>query len=169
MTASRSAAGNAKKTSHLCKVPLRMPWPNLNRNYHLKPAPVSIVACAPVAEDWHARFSAVERQYLFRLVVRRAPLVLEAGKVWQISQTLDGQAMQDGANQLLGRHDFTTFRSSICQADSPVRTLDELRVEPIKCIGSQRSRSLRSGLPTGRSLPRQCGLPRRSVRLIVVR
>jgi tRNA pseudouridine38-40 synthase len=100
-------------------------------NYHLKPAPVVIVACAQVAEDWHARFSAMERQYLFRLVVRRAPLVLETGKVWQIGQTLDGAAMQDGANRLLGRHDFTTFRSTICQADSPVRTLDELRVEQI--------------------------------------
>lgn len=98
-------------------------------NYHLKPAPVSIVACALVADDWHARFSAVERRYLFRLVVRRAPLVLEAGKVWQISQNMNVDAMQTGANQLLGRHDFTTFRSSICQADSPLRTLDELRVE----------------------------------------
>ncbi|KAG1713869.1 tRNA pseudouridine synthase A [Nymphon striatum] len=100
-------------------------------NFHLKPAPVSIVACAPVGDDWHARFSAVERQYLFRLVVRRAPLVLEAGKVWQISQRLDGNGMQHGADRLLGRHDFTTFRSSICQADSPLRTLDELRVETI--------------------------------------
>lgn len=100
-------------------------------NYHLKPAPVAIVACAQVADDWHARFSAIERRYLFRLVMRRAPLVLEAGKVWQVSQTLDAAAMQDGANRLLGRHDFTTFRSSICQADSPLRTLDELRVEQI--------------------------------------
>lgn len=100
-------------------------------NYHLKPAPVAIVACAQVADDWHARFSAMERRYLFRLVVRRAPLVHEAGKVWQISQSLDGAAMQAGADQLLGRHDFTTFRSSICQADSPLRTLDELRVETV--------------------------------------
>ncbi|MCL4124483.1 UNVERIFIED_CONTAM: hypothetical protein GTU68_056719 [Idotea baltica] len=101
-------------------------------NYHLKPAPVSIVDCAEVAEDWHARFSAVERRYLFRLVVRRAPLVLEAGKVWQISQPMNVDAMQKGADQLLGRHDFTTFRSSICQADSPLRTLDELRVEDVQ-------------------------------------
>lgn len=100
-------------------------------NYHLKPAPVAIVACAQVKDDWHARFSATERRYLFRLVVRRAPLVLEAGKVWQISQSLDADAMQAGADRLLGRHDFTTFRSSICQADSPLRTLDELRVEPV--------------------------------------
>ncbi len=98
-------------------------------NYHLKPAPVAIVDCAPVAEDWHARFSAVERWYLFKLAVRRAPLTLEKGLMWQVRHPLDGAAMQAGADQLLGRHDFTTFRSSICQADSPLRTLDELRVE----------------------------------------
>ncbi len=100
-------------------------------NFHLKPHPVAIVACAPVSDDWHARFSAMERRYLFRLVCRRAPLVLEAGKVWQIGHVLDGAAMQAGADRLLGRHDFTTFRSSICQADSPLRTLDELRVETV--------------------------------------
>ncbi|MBT8410177.1 MAG: tRNA pseudouridine(38-40) synthase TruA [Octadecabacter sp.] len=98
-------------------------------NYHLKPAPVAIVACARVADDWHARFSAVERRYLFRLVSRRAPLVLEAGKIWQVKHPLDADLMQQGADRLLGRHDFTTFRSTICQANSPVRTLDELRVE----------------------------------------
>ena len=100
-------------------------------NFHLKPAPVAIVACAEVCDEWHARFSAIERRYLFRLVCRRAPLVLEAGKVWQIGHVLDGDAMQAGADRLLGRHDFTTFRSSICQADSPLRTLDELRVNPV--------------------------------------
>lgn len=110
-------------------------------NYHLKPAPVAVVACAQVADDWHARFSAVERRYLFRLVVRRAPLVLEAGKVWQIGQTLDADAMQAGADRLLGRHDFTTFRSSICQADSPLRTLDELQVESVvRADGAQEFR-----------------------------
>ncbi|MCF2872402.1 tRNA pseudouridine(38-40) synthase TruA [Octadecabacter sp. G9-8] len=110
-------------------------------NFHLKPAPVAVVACAQVADDWHARFSALERRYLFRLVVRRAPLVLEAGKVWQISQMLDGDAMQAGADRLLGRHDFTTFRSSICQADSPLRTLDELRVETVdRADGAQEFR-----------------------------
>lgn len=101
-------------------------------NYHLKPAPVAVVACAQVDDAWHARFSALERRYLFRLVCRRAPLVHEAGKVWQISQPLDGNAMQAGADRLLGRHDFTTFRSSICQANSPLRTLDELRVEAVE-------------------------------------
>jgi len=98
-------------------------------NHHLKPAPVAILAVARVAEDWHARFSAVERRYLFRLLVRRAPTVFEAGLVWQVRQPLDGAAMQAAADRLIGHHDFTTFRSSTCQAISPVKTLDELRVE----------------------------------------
>lgn len=97
-------------------------------NYHLKPAPVAILDCAAVNDDWHARFSAVERRYEFRLMCRRAPLTHEKGTMWRVNHPLDVAAMQEGANHLLGRHDFTTFRSSICQADSPVRTLDELRV-----------------------------------------
>ncbi len=98
-------------------------------NFHLKPDPVAIVACARVAEDWHARFSAVERRYLFRLVARRAPLTFEKGLVWRVPHGLDLGAMQAGAAHLVGRHDFTTFRSSICQADSPVKTLDTLEIE----------------------------------------
>ena len=101
-------------------------------NYHLKPAPVAISACVRVADDWHARFSALERRYLFRLVSRRAPLVLEIGKIWQVRQKLDLSAMQEGANRLLGRHDFTTFRSTICQANSPMRTLDALDIEQVE-------------------------------------
>lgn len=100
-------------------------------NYHLKPAPVAILAAARVADDWHARFSALERQYLFRLLIRRAPATHDAGQVWQVSHPLDAKRMQAGADLLLGRHDFTTFRSSICQAASPVKTLDELRVEEV--------------------------------------
>jgi tRNA pseudouridine38-40 synthase len=100
-------------------------------NFHLKPAPVAIVACAQVADDWHARFDAVERQYLFRLISRRAPLTFEAGQLWRVNHPLDVDAMQAGADQLLGQHDFTTFRSSICQAQSPVKTLDELRVTAV--------------------------------------
>lgn len=98
-------------------------------NYHLRPAPVAIVDCARVAEDWHARFSAVERRYLFRLVTRRAPLTFEAGQVWRVNYPLDVAAMREGAAHLIGKHDFTTFRSSICQADSPVKTLDTLEIE----------------------------------------
>ncbi|ATG42443.1 tRNA pseudouridine synthase A [Phaeobacter piscinae] len=101
-------------------------------NFHLKPAPVAIVDCARVEGDWHARFSAVERQYLFRILIRRAPATHEAGQVWQLNHDLDAEAMQEAANHLIGQHDFTTFRSSICQAASPLKTLDELRVERVQ-------------------------------------
>ncbi|MDP5218673.1 tRNA pseudouridine(38-40) synthase TruA [Ruegeria sp. 2205SS24-7] len=100
-------------------------------NHHLKPHPVAITAAARVEDDWHARFSAVERQYLFRILMRRAPATHEAGQVWRVNHRLDAVAMQQGADRLLGRHDFTTFRSSLCQAASPVKTLDELRVEEV--------------------------------------
>jgi tRNA pseudouridine38-40 synthase len=100
-------------------------------NHHLRPRPVAVTACAPVAEDWHARFTAVERQYLYRIAVRRAPMVLEAGRTWQVGHPLDAGAMREGAAELLGHHDFTTFRSVICQAASPVKTLDQLDVEEL--------------------------------------
>lgn len=97
-------------------------------NYHLKPHPVAIVGCARVGEDWHARFSATERRYLFRLLMRRAPATVERGRVWQVPNRLDVAAMRTGAAHLVGHHDFTTFRSSICQAGSPVKTLDALDI-----------------------------------------
>ena len=97
-------------------------------NYHLKPAPVAILACARVADDWHARFSATERRYTYKLLSRRAPLTFSAGQMWRVNHALDLAAMQAGAAQLIGHHDFTTFRSSICQANSPVRTLDHLDI-----------------------------------------
>ncbi len=107
-------------------------------NYHLKPDPVAILDCARVPDDWHARFDAVERRYLFRLISRRAPLTSEAGQMWRVNHDLDAQAMQAGADHLLGQHDFTTFRSSICQAKSPVKTLDELRIEVVpRPIGAE--------------------------------
>lgn len=98
-------------------------------NHHLRPAPVAVVACAPVAEGFHARFSAIERRYSFRLVSRRAPVTHDAGLVWQVRHGLDLEAMRQGARHLVGHHDFTTFRSSICQAASPVKTLDEISIE----------------------------------------
>ena len=104
-------------------------------NYHLKPAPVAIVACARVEEAFHARFSATRRRYLFRLISRRAPLTHERGLAWRVPHPLDREAMQAGAAHLLGRHDFTTFRASGCQAKSPVKTLDELRIETHPCPG----------------------------------
>lgn len=97
-------------------------------NAHLRPDPVAVVAAAEVAPDFHARFSAVERVYRFRLIARRAPLVHDHGFAWRVGHRLDLGAMRAGAAALIGRHDFTTFRSSICQAKSPVRTLDCLEI-----------------------------------------
>lgn len=97
-------------------------------NHHLKPAPVAILRVARVAENFHARFSATERRYLFRLVARRAPVTHDRGLVWQVQNPLDLQAMQAGAAHLIGLHDFTTFRSTMCQSKSPVKTLDEITI-----------------------------------------
>ena len=98
-------------------------------NYHLKPHPIAISACSLVDDDWHARFSAVERQYLYRVIVRRAPLVHDDGLAWRIQKRMDVDAMRKGAAHLIGHHDFTTFRSTMCQAKSPVKTLDEITIE----------------------------------------
>lgn len=101
-------------------------------NHHLKPAPVSIVKAAAVDDTFHARFSAKARHYLFRLVARRAPVVHERGNVWQVRHPLQLQPMRTAAKHLLGKHDFTTFRASICQAASPVKTLDSLDIEEVE-------------------------------------
>jgi len=100
-------------------------------NFHLKPLPIAITRCALVPDDWHARFSALERQYLFRIISRRAPLTFDAGQMWRVNHMLDLSAMQAGAHYLIGRHDFTTFRSTMCQSNSPVKTLDELRITQV--------------------------------------
>lgn len=97
-------------------------------NFHLKPAPVAILKAARVADDFHARFSAVERRYLFRLIARRAPVTHDRGRVWQVLNPLDADAMREGAAHLIGLHDFTTFRSTMCQSNSPVKTLDEITI-----------------------------------------
>ncbi|MDE3240534.1 MAG: tRNA pseudouridine(38-40) synthase TruA [Paracoccaceae bacterium] len=97
-------------------------------NHHLRPDPVAILAVARVTEDFHARFSAVERRYLFRLLSRRAPATHDRGLVWRVPHPLDLAAMQAGAAHLVGRHDFTTFRAAQCQAVSPVKTLDEIAI-----------------------------------------
>ncbi len=101
-------------------------------NYHLKPHPVAIVDCMPVSDGFHARFAATERRYLYRILARRAPTTLQTGLVWQVKQDLDVTKMQAAADILLGKHDFTTFRSTICQADSPVKTLDRLDVSRVE-------------------------------------
>ncbi len=97
-------------------------------NYHLKPLPVAILQAAQVADDFHARFSAIEREYTFRLLSRRAPATHDAGLLWQINHPLDVDAMRLAAAHLIGKHDFTTFRSTVCQALSPVKTLDVLDI-----------------------------------------
>ncbi|HEX9946921.1 MAG TPA: tRNA pseudouridine(38-40) synthase TruA [Allosphingosinicella sp.] len=97
-------------------------------NARLRPLPVAILEARPVADDWHARFSCVGRRYLYRIVNRRAPLALAAGRAWQIGVPLDSEAMHEAAQNLVGLHDFTTFRSAHCQSESPVKTLDRLAV-----------------------------------------
>lgn len=100
-------------------------------NAHLRPLPVAVTACAAVPEDFHARFSATERRYLYRILPRRAPPVLARGQVWQILHPLDADAMREAATHLIGEHDFTTFRAVQCQAKSPVKTLDEITIRPV--------------------------------------
>jgi tRNA pseudouridine38-40 synthase len=97
-------------------------------NALVRPQPISVLNAEPVADDWHARFSCVGRRYLYRMLNRRAPPALDSGKVWHIAVPLDVEPMREGAAQLVGRHDFTTFRSAHCQSDSPVKTLDRLEV-----------------------------------------
>ncbi len=98
-------------------------------NYHLKPALIAVLAVEAVSEDFHARFSATGRRYLYRIVNRRAPLTLNRGGAWQVARPLDAPAMQQAAQELVGQHDFTSFRASECQAKSPIKTLDRLDVE----------------------------------------
>lgn len=98
-------------------------------NHHLRPDPVAITGCVRVMDDWHARFSAIERRYLYRIILRRAPLVHDRGHAWHVQRVLDVGAMREAAAHLLGQHDFTTFRSSMCQAKTPVKTLDEIAFE----------------------------------------
>jgi len=95
-------------------------------NHHLRPAAISILAAAPAPEDFDARLSATGRVYLYRILNRRAPPALDRGRVWQVSPPLDLSAMCEGARHLVGHHDFSTFRDSLCQAKSPLKTLDAL-------------------------------------------
>lgn len=97
-------------------------------NYHLRPEPIAVIAAAAAAADFHARFSATGRTYLYRILNRRAAPALQRGRVWHVARSLDSGRMQGAAKYLLGRHDFTTFRAAECQARSPVKTLDYLNV-----------------------------------------
>ncbi|MFA6218407.1 MAG: tRNA pseudouridine(38-40) synthase TruA [Erythrobacter sp.] len=98
-------------------------------NAHLRPDPIAVTACDVVPDDWHARFSCTGRAYVYRIVNRRAPLTLDRDRAWQVGTPLDHAAMHRAAQALVGLHDFTTFRSAHCQAESPVKTLDRLAVE----------------------------------------
>lgn len=97
-------------------------------NYHLRPAPIAILACEAADEHFDARFSAIARHYLYLIENRRAPLALDRDRVWQVPAPLNEAAMEEAASGLLGRHDFTTFRSVQCQGKSPIRTLDKLSI-----------------------------------------
>ena len=97
-------------------------------NALVRPEPISVTAVQPVADDWHARFSCIGRRYLYRILNRSAPPALDRGRVWHVAVPLDVEAMAQGAAMLVGRHDFTTFRSAQCQSESPVKTLDRLGV-----------------------------------------
>jgi len=97
-------------------------------NFHLRPSPIAILDCEIVDESFDARFSAQARHYLYRICNRRAPLVLDRNRAWQVALPLNATAMQEATPFLLGRHDFTTFRAAQCQAKSPLRTLNSLDV-----------------------------------------
>lgn len=97
-------------------------------NAHLRPHSISVLATEAAEPEFHARFDATRRSYLYRIVNRRAPLALDAGKAWRVARALDVEAMHAAAQRLVGRHDFTTFRDSHCQAKSPVKTLDRAEV-----------------------------------------
>jgi tRNA pseudouridine38-40 synthase len=100
-------------------------------NAHMRPQPVAILAAERVPESFDARFSAIRRHYLYRIINRRAPLTVEQGHAWLVKRRLDADAMWAAAAHLVGHHDFSTFRASHCQAESPVRTLERLDVRRI--------------------------------------
>lgn len=130
--AGRTDAG-VHATAQVAHVDLKKHWDPFRLsealNYHLKPLPVAVLDCAQVADDFHARFSAQERRYLFRLIARRAPVTHDQGLVWHVAHPLAQEPMVEAAAFLIGKHDFTTFRAAECQSASPIKTLDEVRVE----------------------------------------
>jgi tRNA pseudouridine38-40 synthase len=138
-TGERAVVGGAGRTDagvhalgQVAHVDLAKDWPADTvrdaLNAHLRPHPIAVLLAERVADDFDARFSAIKRHYRYRIVNRRADLALEALRAWRIPRPLDAAAMHDAAQKLVGRHDFTTFRSTECQAKSPVKTLDRLDV-----------------------------------------
>ncbi|RTL99895.1 tRNA pseudouridine(38-40) synthase TruA [Ancylobacter aquaticus] len=136
--AGRTDAG-VHATGQVAHIELARDWrPDTVRdamNAHLRPNPVAVLEAEPAAEDFHARFSATGRRYLYRIIARRPDLVLERNRAWRVLRPLDVDAMALGAARLIGRHDFTTFRAIGCQAASPVKTLDRLAVETVPLEG----------------------------------
>jgi tRNA pseudouridine38-40 synthase len=112
-------------------------------NAHLRPHPVAVLEAQVAADDFHARFDATARHYIYRIVNRRSPLTMAAGLAWQVQTELDAGAMHEAAQRLVGHHDFTTFRAAECQAKSPMKTLDVLdvseRADEIEVKASARS------------------------------
>ena len=117
------------QVAHL-DLPRRVPAEVLRSavNHHLRPTAISVLTAEPASENFDARLSAILRVYLYRILNRRSPAALERGRVWRVPPPLDVAAMREGAGHLVGHHDFTTFRDSLCQAKSPLRTLDALEV-----------------------------------------
>ncbi len=119
--------------AQVAHVDMSEPWDTFRLsealNYHLKKHQIAILDAVEVDPDFHARFSAKLRHYYFRLLSRRAPATHEAGLIWQIKHKLDVEAMRAGAAHLIGHHDYTTFRSTMCQAQSPVKSIDGIEIE----------------------------------------
>ncbi len=120
-------------THQVVHVDLTKDWPAETvrnaTNAHMKALPVAVLTAHPVPESFNAGLSAIKRHYVYRILNRRAPAALELNRVWHVPWPLDADMMHEAARSLLGRHDFTTFRASECQANSPIRTLDRLDVE----------------------------------------
>ena len=129
--AGRTDAG-VHASGQVAHIDLERPWPPGTVrdaiNAHLRPEPIAVLAVEGARPDFHARFDATSRTYLYRMIDRRAPLALEQGRAWHVRRPLDVAVMDAAAQALVGRHDFTTFRDSQCQARSPVKTLDRISV-----------------------------------------
>jgi len=97
-------------------------------NDHLRPLPISILNVEKVNEKFHSRFDAIQRKYLYRIINRKSPLTIEKGRAWQVHKTLNIDPMKDCIPLIVGKHDFTTFRSAHCQSDSPIKTIDEVKI-----------------------------------------
>ena len=119
-------------TGQTCHVDLDKAWPARTvmnaMNAHMMNERVAVLNCVPVSDEWHARFTANGRKYLYRILNRPGRPALDQGRVWHVKKPLDAEAMHAAAQYLLGQHDFTTFRDAQCQAQSPIKTMDVARV-----------------------------------------